>query len=167
MAHGLFVPLDGAALRLLGAPAQSMQEPTDMIRVIANAEAPADPLRHTRTGPQVGGKPSRLRPAQQVALQATEIARLQALRTARDRAGGQGAGSLAAHRRLPAPHAAPVDADTAGHLDRGASLFEQRPGAKPAAFEFLRTPVGSHLRPRGKHFSTLVLHVQITTRRYV
>src|SRR6266481_5630784 len=58
VAHGFFISLDGPALWFLGTPAQGMQKATDMIGVIVHMETASNPLRHTRTGPQLGFKTS-------------------------------------------------------------------------------------------------------------
>ena len=89
VANGFFIPLDGAALGLLGTPAQAMQEATDVIGVIVHMETASNPLRHTWAGPQFGFKTGGLCAAKQIFFQA-----------ALNRCGRPGAGR-AANARLP------------------------------------------------------------------
>ncbi len=144
VANRFFIPLDGLALGFLGTPAQSVQQTADMIRVIADPEAVRDPLRHPRTGPQVGFKSSGLGTAQQTFFQLTAVGRTQSLWTPRDWASGQGTFSTPARRRVPAPHAAPIHAYATGHFDRRHAVPQQTQSPKSSSFLFLRTHGRSH-----------------------
>ena len=73
VANGFFIPLDGAALGFLGTPTQGMQKATHMIGVIVHLEATSNPLRHARTGPQLGFKTGGLCAAKQIFFQSAAV----------------------------------------------------------------------------------------------
>jgi hypothetical protein len=89
-----------------------------MIGVIVHMETASNPLRHARTGPQLGFKTGGLRAAKQIFFQSASIPGAQSLRAPGSRASSQSASSPAAHRRFPTPHAAPVHTYPAGYFDR-------------------------------------------------
>ena len=161
VANGFFIPLDGTALGFLGTPAQGMQKATDMIGVIVHLEAASNPLRHTRTGPQLGFKTGGLRAAKQIFFQSATVLGVQSLRAPGSRTGDQSATTPATHRRFPAPHTAPVHAHTTGHFDRAQALPKQGQTAKPSPLQFLGTPGRSHRFLQEFEYRTLLIQESI------
>src|SRR5260370_41946223 len=62
---GLVIPFPSSALRLLGAPSQSLKDLPDVSRVICDIKLALDHLGDTVQGPQVGWKTMRGRPRQE------------------------------------------------------------------------------------------------------
>ena len=88
--NSVFVALDSFARGFLRAPVHGVQQPTNVIDVIAHAEAALDMFGDARTGPQIGSESCRLRPAQQLLLQLLALLPRQFRRSSAGRNGSEG-----------------------------------------------------------------------------
>jgi hypothetical protein len=149
VADGRLVALQGATRGLLRTPAQLMQQPSDMIDVIAHAEAALDQLRHPRAGPQIGVKARRLGTLHEQPLEPCSLFGLELGRTPGSGLGPYPGFTLGARGRLPTAHAAPIGADAPGDLHRLESLLEQRQRAQSPTLQFLWGSRRSHCAPPG------------------
>ena len=147
VADGRLVALQRATRRLLRTPAQLMQQPSDMIDVIAHPEAVLDQLSHSRAGPQIGVKTGRLRTLQEQALKPRALPGLELGRAPGDRLGAHPRFALRPCRRLPAAHAAPIGPHAPGDLNRLQAFVKQRQRAQSPTFQFLWTSGRSHRAP--------------------
>ena len=118
--NGRFIPLDGTALRLLRAPAQSVQQAPDMVDMITDAECLADDLADTRTSPQICGIPRCPGSAKQGCFKRFLGSLIQPRRPARRRLGPNSRDPLLQEGRFPASYAAPARADALSdfHLEK-------------------------------------------------
>ena len=144
---GLLVALQGAARGLLRTPVQLMQQPPDMIDVIAHPKAPLDQLGHSGAGPQIGVKPGGLRALEQQRFESTLMLGEQLRRTTRRGLGAHTRRAASIGRPLPAPHTAPIDPDAPRNLNRQQSFLEQRQRSYASAFQFLWASGGPHRAP--------------------
>ena len=115
-----------------------------MIDMIAHLEATADPLGHAEASPQIGGKAASAGPAQQIGFQFLTLVRPKLRRTPRSGLRRQSAATALAGDRLPATHAAPVNAQPASHLHGRITLLEKNQRTEAALFQLPRTPERSH-----------------------
>lgn len=141
------VAFDGAARGHLRTPAQLMQQPPHMIDVIAHAKASFHEIHHARTGPQIGIKASGLRALEQERLQPTLVSGGQLGWAPGRRLGPHPRLATSSRCRLPAPHAAPINADTPRHLRGQQSFFEQRQRAQAPVLQLLWASGRSHRTP--------------------
>ena len=68
-----FVSLTGSPLRLLAWPAELVQDPRDVVGMIADAEPLLNQLGHPRAGPEIGVETSFLRAREQYPLQSLQV----------------------------------------------------------------------------------------------
>ncbi len=142
-----FVALDGFARGLSWSPVHGVQQPTNVIDMIAHAEAAFDVLGDARTGPQVGGESRRLRPAQQLLFQLLALAQRQFRWSSAGRNGLQSGLACGALGALPATHAARIHLQKASDFSLRQILLEQIDGALPFALQLLRTALRSDRSP--------------------
>lgn len=141
------VALQGAARRALRTPAQLVQEPSDMIDVIAHPEALLDQLGHPRAGPQIGVKTRRLGALHEQPLKARALSCLELGRASRSRLRPHARLTVDARSRPPPAHAAPIDSDALGDLHGSQSLLEQRQRSQSATLQLLWASGRSHRAP--------------------
>src|SRR5512136_242675 len=95
-----------------------MEQPANMIDVVAHTELAADQGRDPRTGPQVGGVAVRLGTAQKLPLESLAGSQFQLRRAARGRLGGKARLPLLVEARSPATHRSAVHPQLASDLHR-------------------------------------------------
>ena len=158
---GHLVTLQGATRGLLRTPAQLMQQPSDMIDVIAHAEAALDQLRHPRAGPQIGVKARRLGALHEQPLEPCSLLGLELGRTSGGGLGPYTGFAPDSRGRLPTAHAAPIGADAPGDLHRLESLARATPARAVADAP---VPLGFpkvSLRTSGSQYRTLFTQASV------
>ena len=156
--NGRFVALDGPAGRFLGTPPQGVQQSANVIDVIANAEATSNELTDASAGPKIARKTGRLSPLEQSFLQLSFLLSTQLGRPAGGWLGAQGLPAPFPVGGLPASHAAAVDSEQTGHLDRQVSLLQQFDGTLTSMFQLLWAAVRSHDMSSGADYTGSVGH---------
>jgi hypothetical protein len=141
------VPLNRPALWLLGAPTQIAQETAHVVHVIRYAEAIADELGHTRASPQIRREPGGPGALEQDSLEALPGPGIQLRRTAGSRFRPQAIVTRFSVDAVPAPNAAPVDADQVRYLEGLMALQEKPDGTNSTTLQFLWASGRSHGLP--------------------
>jgi hypothetical protein len=144
----LLITLDGATRRLLRAPPQIVKHSPDMINVVVHAELAFDHFGHPRASPQISRKASSQRTLQQHRFELAPLTSCELGGASRRGPRPQRLISTASTRGSPpATHAAPVHANTLGHLMRQQAFLEQCQRAKAPTFQLLGASGRSHGAP--------------------
>jgi hypothetical protein len=122
-----------------------MQQPTDMIDVIVDAEASSHQLGHPRTRPQIGVKAGCLRALEQQRFQPALVRSGELGRPSRRRLRPYAGFTASSRRCLPTPHAASIHSDASRNLRGQQSFLQQRQRAQAPSLEFLWTSGRSHV----------------------
>ena len=157
---GNFVPLNGPALWLLGAPAQRMQDPSDMVDMITNPEDLLDHMNDPRTGPQVRRKSRCAGAPQQDRFQSLFCPLVESRRSARQRLGPNGFRPVFLDARFPAPDAAAVNPNLACYLPELESLIQVLHGPQASPFQELCASGWSHRFPPDQSIGHLLCRCQ-------
>jgi len=142
-----FIPLDGAALWFLRAPAQSVQQAADMIDVIMDTKRLVDDLADTRTSPQICGVACGSGSTKQNRLERFfgDLAQLGG--PARCRLGPNRPVPFLQESRLPPAYAAPAYAEPPSDFHRLVPFLKKRDGAQTTLLKNPWTAGWSHVLP--------------------
>ena len=119
------VPFHGAALGLLRAPTQRMQQATDMIDVVTDAKTILDQPDYARARPKVGGEAGGLGAPQQIFLQTESGLLIQSTGAAGYGARLQAVVALLPECGVPSAHAPTIASDHLGDFDWRMSLRKE------------------------------------------
>ena len=145
--NGRFIPLDGTALRLLRAPAQSVQQAADMVDMITDTKRLVDDLADTRTSPEICGIPRCPGAAKQGRFKRFLGSLIQPGRPTRRRLGPNSRDPLLQEGRFPASYAAPPRTNALSDFHRLISLRKKPDSAQTTLFKSPWTAGWSHMFP--------------------
>ena len=123
----------------LRTPVQIVQQPSNMINVIAHAKAALNVLGHAGIGPQIAGKSRRLRALLQLFLQPLALTLGEFKRSSACRNRFQRRPTAQLHVMFPAAYAARVHIQPARDYCLRKPLFQQPDSALPFPLQLLRT----------------------------
>ena len=156
-----FIPLDGAALWFLRAPAQSVQQAADMIDVIMDTKRLVDDLADTRTSPQICGVACGSGSTKQNRLERFfgDLAQLGG--PARCRLGPNRPVPFLQESRLPPAYAAPAYAEPPSDFHRLVPFLKKRDGAQTTLLKSPWTAGWSHVLPPGIEYRSFIMQESI------
>jgi hypothetical protein len=157
---GDFVPLNGPALWLLWAPAQRVQDPSDMVDMKTNPEDLLDHMNDPGTGPQVRRKACLAGALQQDRFQSFLGPLIESWRSTRLRLGPDGFRPALQDARFPAPDAAAVNPNLACYLSGLESLIQVLHGPQASPFQELCASGWSHRFPPHQSIGHLLCRCQ-------
>lgn len=138
-----FFPLQGAALRFLGAPLQAVHQPTDMSAVIANSKLATDHLGNASRGPQIGPITMGQWSFEQQSDQAPALCGIQLPRTAGREAHLQSFAPPSSSYIAPTHHRTRIAPDASRHFIQRMTVIEQLQSPLAPVFQ----KIGTSLRP--------------------
>ena len=157
---GGFVSLDGPTLRLLGAPAQRMQDASDVVDMIANSKDLLDHLNDPGTGPEVRRKARPAGASKQDRFQSLLGPRVEPWRPPWQWLGSNSSRPALQEARFPAPDAAAVNSNPSRDLPRQESFLQLRHGTKTSLFQVPCTSGWSHRFPPDQSIGHLLCRSQ-------
>jgi len=141
---GLFVPLPGPSLGLLGAPSHPPEQIPDPTRMVLYFKLPLYHLGYPTKGPQIRGESGRSGPSPENLCQTLFLVSRQARGTTGMGFGAQSFYPLLLERFFPARNRGRGDADQTTHFPDSFACLEHPNGDHPAHFQSFSTPFGPH-----------------------
>ena len=141
-------------------PIHLVQQPPDMIDVIANAKCALDVFGHPGAGPKVGCEPGGVRALEQMPLQSLALTRRKSGWSATGRNRLQRRSPAQTQITLPAPHAASIHSHPTSHFRLRQPLTKQFHSPLPRTLQFFRTAMRSDRSPPSHHIQYRTLLMQ-------